>query len=1632
LHFKESNRQIDLLRSPFYVNATLAAWKAQALPRRAGVSSFGIGGTNAHVILEEAPPDAPAGRGRHAHLLVLSARSKNALEDSTKNLIAHFKRYSQLNLADAAYTLHVGRRAFSHRRFLVCHDLHDAACALEASDPKRVITGVQESDHRSVVFMFPGQGAQYVQMAAELYRAESSFREEVDACAEVLSPQLGLDLRFVLYPEPGQSEEATKRLNRTDITQPALFVIEYALAKLWIKWGVHPQAMIGHSVGEFVAACLGGVFSLQDALGLIAARGRLMNELPAGAMLAVPLPESEVQNHLGEFLSLAALNGPSACVVSGPPDSVEALQQKFARRGVLCRRLRTSHAFHSAMMDPILEAFAEKFKTIALQPPTIPFISNVSGTWITEAQAVDPGYWARHLRQTVRFSEGLQRLLKGSPRLLLEIGPGQTLSALAKRHPDKTPDHVILSSLSHPRGSQSDVDFLLNTLGRLWLAGVRIDWKEFYANERRRRVCLPTYPFERRRYWHSPATKPPDAEFRQSALLKKSDISDWFYVPSWKRCPAPPRQESSSAEKSRWLVFSDPKGLGSSLAMRLAEKGHDVVTVTAAANFARLNRNAFTIDPRRRDDYIALFRDLLVSGKSPKSILHLWSITPDDCAQSGIDFADGHQDLGFYSLLFLAQALGHQHMWDPLQMVVVTSNLHDVTGEELLCPEKATILGPCKVIPQEYPNIKCRCIDVEVAAACGLEERLLVDQLAAELTAEVSEALVAFRGKHRWVQIFEALRLSENLDGRARLREGGVYLITGGLGSLGLAVAEFLGRQLKARLILTGRSPFPDRDEWQEWLDDAVGAASETDSRSAVQNKIRRLQALEQLGASVMVVTADVANPTEMAAVVAEARRRFGTLHGVVHAAGILNDGIIQLKEPGVAASVLSPKVKGTLVLEAALREMKLDFLVLFSSLRSIVGGIGIVDYCAANAFLDAYAHHRTAKYGTLAVSVNWGVWREDGMSARGAAQNSAPQESTAREPLALEEGMSSKEGVEALRRVLSASAPQVIVSTQDFHAVLRHFDSFASADPWSPSEKPARTQQAHPRPETATLYVAPRNQVEQVIAEIWQELLGIDRVSVDDNFFELGGDSVVGLRFITRAHRAGIRLTNRQIFEHQTISELAAAADLGQVSPADEQGVAVGAVPLTPIQHWFFEQGLADPHHWNMAILVEAQCSLKLPMLERAVERLIAHHDALRLRFVQEEYGWRQSYGDSNDASVARIDLSTMAASERAFAQEQAAAQLQTSLNLSDGALFKVLLFDFGSDAPSRLLLLCHHLVVDIGSWRILLEDLGAIYQQLSGGEEIQLPPKTHSFKHWAENVARYARSSAVQEELEYWLGARRSGVARLPVDFAGGDNSVGSAQNVSTSLDVKETRQLFESSEARHAPISYLLLTALATAFKNWTGAQSFLVDLEEDGREAVFEGVDVSRTVGWFTTVYPALLNVEGASSHEEAFRAVSDQLRSVPKHGVGYGLLRYILGNASIAEQLRSIPQPEVIFLYVGRFDRALGAASWLQLAEGITGPERSPRGTRRHLFEIIASVSENGALKLQWLFSENLHRRSTVEHLAQTVVESLRALMNQLRFAAATGHWAADFPGARLDQMELERFIASIAKSASED
>jgi len=506
LHFEQPNPEIDFQESPFYVNTALQPWVREGhRMRRAGVSALGVGGTNAHVIVEEAPTGAPSGASRAGQVLMWSARTAHALEAATSNLARYLdEKGAGVALGDIAYTLQVGRREWSHRRVLVCQNQADARAALAPVDHQRVWTAQVQGTSREVVFMFSGGGAQYVGMGQGLYDTERVFRDHIDRGLAMVSPHINGDLYNVLFAPADAVEEAAAAFERPSVQLPVIFIIEYALAQLWMAWGVQPGALLGHSMGENTAACLAGVFTFEEALNLVVLRGQLFERIPAGGMMSVPIDIRDIAPWLGDDLDLAAVNRPGACVVSGPPAALDRLERQLAVQNLETQRVRIALAAHSRMLDPMLHTFGAYLEQLVLRPPTIPFISNRTGTWITIEQATDPLYWVEHLRHTIRFSDGLTTLLQDPDRLFLEVGPGQTLGAFVNLHPDKKANQVVLASLRHPLSNHPDVTFILETVGRLWLAGIPFNWDGFYADERRHRVPLPGYPFEHQPYWFKP------------------------------------------------------------------------------------------------------------------------------------------------------------------------------------------------------------------------------------------------------------------------------------------------------------------------------------------------------------------------------------------------------------------------------------------------------------------------------------------------------------------------------------------------------------------------------------------------------------------------------------------------------------------------------------------------------------------------------------------------------------------------------------------------------------------------------------------------------------------------------------------------------------------------------------------------------------------------------------------------------------------------------------------------------------------------------------------------------------------------------------------------------------------------
>lgn len=512
LHFRNANPKLNIEETPFFVNTSLRDWKTDGIPRRAGISSFGFGGTNAHTIIEEAPVRTPATPSRDSHVLLVSARNAAALKANLEHLGRHLSENPEANLADVSYTLQVGRKGFKQRAYVIARDGEDAATVLTQLDPKRIVYGMPRDAEPAVVFMFSGQGSQYVNMTHELYDSEPAFRAALDEVAGAMRAELDTDLLALLYPAQAEREQAEALLAQTRYTQPALFAVEYALARLWQSWGIEAKAMVGHSIGEYVAATLAGVFSLDAAARLICLRGRLVQAQPVGAMLSVPLAEKDILPLLSEHLSLAAVNAPGLCVVAGEFDAIDELQQMLAARGVEAKRLVVSHAFHSHMLETAAREFEQVCAKVVMQAPNKRYVSNLTGDWITPELATSPRYWADHLLKTVRFSQGLCTILADKPAVLLEIGPGQVLTTLARQHRDQLQGATLVNSTRHPMVDGSDVAHALGAVGQLWLAGVNLDWQAFHHHGQRHRLPLPTYAFQRKHYWIQPLNQQATAQ----------------------------------------------------------------------------------------------------------------------------------------------------------------------------------------------------------------------------------------------------------------------------------------------------------------------------------------------------------------------------------------------------------------------------------------------------------------------------------------------------------------------------------------------------------------------------------------------------------------------------------------------------------------------------------------------------------------------------------------------------------------------------------------------------------------------------------------------------------------------------------------------------------------------------------------------------------------------------------------------------------------------------------------------------------------------------------------------------------------------------------------------------------------
>lgn len=1138
-HYETPNPELNLETSPFRISNTMTRYTDPA-PFRAGVSSFGIGGTNVHVSLEEWQGTRQAtagsshaainGNGHHApmsmQLFPLSANSAAALVAQRELLASHLESHPQQSLEDVAFTLQTGRRLFAHRYFALAADRQELIRELRAPAKLKTNSHVTSSKEPEVFFLFPGQGAQYANMGRGLYEQDVVFHEIIDRCCAILAPVLKFDLRTILFPEPGEEEEATAKLRLTSNTIPALAVLDYSMAHMLLSVGIRPTAMLGHSLGQYIAATLAGVFRLEDLLLLAAERGRLMLSMPKGSMLAVSLTEEVIRQQLPPELSIAAINGAKQIIVSGPTPVIESFAASLTAQRIASQQLPTSHAFHSAMLDPIAEKTAELVARFKLSKPSIPFMSNLTGTWITDEEATSPRYWAEHQRHTVRFADNFQAMMSKGPGVLIEVGPGETLLGFAKSSSRSNKDIRMVASMRRSVSQTSDTEHWLQSLGQLWLAGVKLNWDAVHGDHQPHRTSLPTYPFERQHYWI-------DDEFGRSSntnikvsgpLYKRDDLTQWIYTKSWQSTPQPPPAINSSAETARkhWIVLADAADPLLQTMQAELRKDAVVTSVLYAKAFAKTSSDSFTLDPDDAQHYVQLLAALQADELWPHHVLYASPKTlPVDPLR-----------VSYQRLFDLGQALQQTGKFDGMALHILMDRAFDVLDDGRCQAAQTSAASLADVLGVELRGLRRQTIDYDGMAPTSL----LAKQLLGELKSGSIDDLVAYRGRARWLPGWANLPLAPPEAGRAKLRHGGAYILTGGVGGIGLVLSEHLARNASAHLLLVGRSAFPPSGEWERLARDAG-------TQPALREKIQALLRIQKAGGKVEVLQADVQDAPRMQQVVEHARATAQGLAGIIHAAGVVDYTVLGITDPLAIPRIFAAKAEGTLWIEQAIAAGGMDFVMLCSSISAIIPSVGLCTYAAANAYLDGFAAAHDDRDGTRVLSVNWDNWSETGMAVDAAAMSRMKSEGAQE----VELGISNEEGGKVFDLLLNVPVSQAAVSTRDLPQLLEKVRAAAKAGPSASSQLQASGNNIpHPRPELSREYTGPANEIQRGITGIWQELLALEQVGIHDDFFELGGHSLLGAQVIARIReRFAVSLPLRIIFDSPTpagIAELVSA----------------------------------------------------------------------------------------------------------------------------------------------------------------------------------------------------------------------------------------------------------------------------------------------------------------------------------------------------------------------------------------------------------------------------------------------------------------------------------------------------------
>lgn len=1073
LHYESPNPTINFNEGPFYVNHSSKKWEnVDGKARTAGVSSLGIGGTNIHVILQEAPLNENTKVKSKYKLVRYSAQTENALERYEEKLLKFIEHKKEVSIEDLSYTLQIGRKQFDFRKYLIVKEGDDLIQALK--DKNTFATAL--SPKNNIIFMFSGQGSQYVNMGKDLYQTYPLFKETLDQGLLYLKEFNDFDYKNILFNADGAADT---RINETLFTQPILFLFEYTLAQLLISFGVKPNYMIGHSLGEYVAATIGGVFTFKDALKIVAKRAELMSKVPKGEMLSIGISINQIKKEIIEGVSVAAINAHDSFVVSGTETNIALVKKQLEEEEIPFVLLKTSHAFHSTMMNEIQEDFEKELESITLQKSEIPFISNITGKFRTDEESTSIKYWSNHILEKVEFEKGIKELIALNNSLFIEVGPGRTLATFYKKSQNINLENDVITTVKHHKETVDDDKYFTDFLGQLWSNGIDINWEVYYEGGKPNRLSIPTYDFDR---YDVPSKVTIDENFLKRDALEpgKKEISESVYILSWKYIPRSKNKGTLFSKAEKYLFFNDGSSFNNELIKKLKTDGKHIIEIVKGERFEAENPNKIIVNPEVLGDYEELNSHLRTVNFKFDFIIYAWELSHKNATEVHRKYQD--YNLTFNTIQTIIKAFKLDEITEPKKIAVINDKNNTVTGAENSTNINQHTETMLNVLTQEFVNIYATSIDIDV----NDELEKSVFEVSGELEMETKYYKVAFRNGRRWIPNYESLEIGQKDKYRAPIiKEKGNYLIIGMLDDIEYALAAHLLKEYQANVIILSNA-FP-----QQW-----------------NKKQKQLyEKLKEYSGTITSLHVDIADYESFLLAFESIESEHGTIDGIVHMArniDITEIALVNTITDNIIEKHFSPRVNGFLNIERITRDRKVDFVKVISSLSSFLGGISYGAYASASALMDSIVLQKA--------KANWSIINLDRVQEE-------------------EPWINQKEVVTTFHNsFIYEDIKQIIVSKRDIHnpvsAIKKEVKSILNAE--------------INRKTLKTSYAEPKTEKESQMVKIFEDLFGLKGVGTQDDFFSLGGDSLKAMVLINILKKeTGIAITIAEIFSNKTVYDL-------------------------------------------------------------------------------------------------------------------------------------------------------------------------------------------------------------------------------------------------------------------------------------------------------------------------------------------------------------------------------------------------------------------------------------------------------------------------------------------------------------